>query len=140
MPPYPAAVPGAYSLEVNVYRGYWMVEWFKRQFGAEEVARAEGRRRARDPVRRAPCRHVCRAMGLMLQPFWSPGVRIPGPEAKGAVIGWGDVHTRAHLYRAILEGLAYALREGAERGGTVEERCASCACPVAAPRARRPSS
>ena len=25
------------------------------------------------------------------------------------------MHTRAHLYRAILEGLAYALREGAER-------------------------
>ncbi len=54
-------------------------------------------------------------MGLTLQPYWSPGVRIPGPEAKGAIIGWGDVHTRAHLYRAILEGLAYALREGAER-------------------------
>ena len=33
----------------------------------------------------------------------------------GAVIGFGDVHTRAHLYRAILEGVAYALREGAER-------------------------
>ena len=55
------------------------------------------------------------SMGLILQPYWSPGVRVPGPEAKGAVIGWGDVHTRAHLYRAILEGLAYALREGAER-------------------------
>ena len=54
-------------------------------------------------------------MGLTLQPYWSPGVRIPGPEAKGAIIGWGDVHTRAHLYRAILEGLAYALRDGAER-------------------------
>ena len=54
-------------------------------------------------------------MGLMLQPYWSPGVGIPGPEAKGAVIGFGDVHTRAHLYRAILEGLAYALREGKER-------------------------
>ena len=27
------------------------------------------------------------------------------------MIGFGDVHTRAHLYRAILEGLAYALRE-----------------------------
>jgi sugar (pentulose or hexulose) kinase len=40
---------------------------------------------------------------------------FPGPEAKGAVIGFGDVHTRAHLYRAILEGLAYALREGKER-------------------------
>jgi sugar (pentulose or hexulose) kinase len=54
-------------------------------------------------------------MGLVLQPYWSPGVKIPGPEAKGAVIGFGDVHTRAHFYRAILEGLAYALREGGER-------------------------
>ena len=44
------------------------------------------------------------SMGLLLQPYWSPGVRIPGPEAKGAIIGLGDVHTRAHLYRAILEG------------------------------------
>ena len=55
------------------------------------------------------------ALGLMLQPTWTPGVRVPGPEAKGAMIGFGDVHTRAHLYRAILEGLAYALREGGER-------------------------
>jgi sugar (pentulose or hexulose) kinase len=54
-------------------------------------------------------------MGLTLQPYWSPGIRVPGPEAKGAVIGFGDVHTRAHFYRAILEGLAYALREGKER-------------------------
>ncbi len=44
-----------------------------------------------------------------------PGVRIPGPEAKGAIIGFGDVHTRAHLYRAIIEGIAYALRDGKER-------------------------
>ena len=41
VPPYPAAVPGAYSLEVQVYRGYWMVEWFKREFGGGEVARAD---------------------------------------------------------------------------------------------------
>ncbi|MGK5026442.1 FGGY-family carbohydrate kinase [Janthinobacterium sp. RB2R34] len=55
------------------------------------------------------------SMGLMLQPYWSPGIKVPGPEAKGAMIGFGDVHTRAHMYRAILEGLAYALREGKER-------------------------
>ncbi len=53
--------------------------------------------------------------GLVLQPYWSPGLKVPGPEAKGAIIGFSDVHTRAHLYRAILEGLAYALREGMER-------------------------
>ncbi len=40
---------------------------------------------------------------------------MPGPEAKGAIIGFGDVHTRAHVYRSILEGVAYALYEGKER-------------------------
>jgi sugar (pentulose or hexulose) kinase len=116
VPPYPAAVPGAYSLEVQVFRGYWMIEWFKREFGAPEVARAreegvETEALFDDLLAATPPG----SMGLMLQPYWSPGVRVPGPEAKGAVIGWGDVHTRAHLYRAILEGLAYALREGMER-------------------------
>lgn len=118
VPPYPAAVPGAYSLEVQVYRGFWMVEWFKREFGAAEVARArelgvDTESLFDELVAATPPG----SMGLVLQPYWSPGVRIPGPEAKGAVIGWGDVHTRAHLYRAILEGLAYALREGMERTG-----------------------
>jgi sugar (pentulose or hexulose) kinase len=116
IPPYPSAVPGAYSLELAIFRGYWMVSWFKREFGHNE------QRLARDMgvepedlfdelVRRVPAG----SQGLMLQPFWSPGLKVPGPEAKGAVIGFGDVHTRAHLYRAILEGLAYALRDGAER-------------------------
>jgi sugar (pentulose or hexulose) kinase len=52
---------------------------------------------------------------LVLQPYWTPSLRHPGPEARGSIIGFADVHTRAHLYRAILEGVAYALREGAER-------------------------
>lgn len=118
VPPYPAAVPGTFSLEIQVYRGFWMIEWFKREFGAAEVARArelgvDTESLFDELVQATPPG----SMGLVLQPYWSPGVRIPGPEAKGAVIGWGDVHTRAHLYRAILEGLAYALREGMERTG-----------------------
>ena len=55
------------------------------------------------------------SMGLMLQPYWSPGLKVPGPEAKGAIIGFGDLHGRAHMYKAILEGVAFDLREGAER-------------------------
>jgi sugar (pentulose or hexulose) kinase len=116
IPPYPAAIPGAWTLEIQVYRGYWLVEWFKREFGDREVAQAaasgvEPEVLFDDLVRTVPAG----SMGLLLQPYWSPGVRIPGREAKGAIIGFGDVHTRAHLYRAILEGLAYALRDGAER-------------------------
>jgi sugar (pentulose or hexulose) kinase len=103
-------------MEIQVYRGYWMVEWFKREFGHVEVARAaaeggEPEALFDDLIHAVPAG----SMGLTLQPYWSPGVRIPGPEAKGAIIGFGDVHTRAHVYRAIIEGLAYALREGGER-------------------------
>jgi sugar (pentulose or hexulose) kinase len=116
IPPFPSAVPGAWSLEIQVYRGYWMVEWFKREFAAAEVAQAAAQGIAPEVLFDALAAGVpAGSMGLMLQPYWSPGVRIPGPEAKGAIIGFGDVHTRAHVYRAILEGLAYALRDGLER-------------------------
>jgi sugar (pentulose or hexulose) kinase len=116
IPPFPSAVPGAYSIEIQVYRGYWMVEWFKREFAAAEVARAETLGVAPEVLFDELVASVpAGSMGLTLQPYWSPGVRIPGPEAKGSIIGFGDVHTRAHVYRAILEGLAYALRDGLER-------------------------
>jgi sugar (pentulose or hexulose) kinase len=116
IPPYPSAVPGAYSLEIQIYRGYWMVSWFKEEFGHLEQGLANERGVEAESlfdelVNAAPPG----SMGLTLQPYWSPGLKVPGPEAKGAIIGFGDVHTRAHVYRAILEGLAYALREAKER-------------------------
>lgn len=116
IPPYPSAVPGAYSQEIMVYRGYWMVSWFKREFADRELALAS--EQGVEPevlfdelLRQSPPG----SHGLVLQPYWSPGVKVPGPEARGAIIGFGDVHNRAHVYRAILEGVAYALREGKER-------------------------
>jgi len=116
LPPYPSAVPGQYNFEIQIQRGYWMVTWFKQQFGLREqrLATEEGTEAETlfdDLVRSVPPG----SDGLVLQPYWSPGLRFPGLEARGAVIGFSDVHTRAHLYRSILEGLAYALREGAER-------------------------
>ncbi len=116
VPAYPAAMPGAYNSETIVQRGYWMVNWFKREFGLRETRLAaelgvETESLFDELLKQVPAG----AMGLTVQPYWSPGVRIPGPEAKGAIIGFGDVHTRAHIYRAIIEGLAYALREGKER-------------------------
>ena len=116
IPPYPSAVPGAYSLEVQIYRGFWMVSWFKDEFGQIEKRKAEEMGIEAEVLFDELLQTVPPgADGLILQPYWSPGLKIPGPEAKGAVIGFGDVHSRAHFYRAIIEGLAYALREGAER-------------------------
>ncbi|MFT0211045.1 FGGY-family carbohydrate kinase [Pseudomonas sp. F1_0610] len=116
IPPYPAAVAGRYNTEVMIYRGFWMVSWFKQEFGLQELQLAERLGLAPealfdDLVKQVPAG----SEGLMLQPYWSPGLRVPGLEAKGAIIGFTDVHTRAHMYRAILEGIAYGLREGKER-------------------------
>ncbi len=116
MPPYPSAIPNSFCSEVMIYRGFWMVSWFKKEFGQREQKIAdekgiEPEQLFDELVNKVPAG----SMGLMLQPYWSPGVREPGPEAKGGIIGFGDVHTRAHIYRAILEGLAYALREGKEK-------------------------
>jgi len=115
IPPYPAAEPGLYNLELQIFRGYWMISWFKKEFGLREIGIAK--ERGVEPevlfdelVRAVPPG----SQGLVLQPYWSPGLRHPGPEARGAIIGFADAHTRAHVYRAILEGLAYALREGKE--------------------------
>ncbi len=116
LPPYPAAVPGQYSFEIQVQRGYWMVTWFKHQFGLREQKLADEQGIEPEALFDELVRSVPPGSdGLVLQPYWSPGLRFPGPEARGAIIGFSDVHTRAHLYRAILEGLAYAMREGAER-------------------------
>jgi sugar (pentulose or hexulose) kinase len=115
IPPYPAAEPELYNLEIQIFRGYWMISWFKHEFGLREINMAK--ERCVEPevlfdelVQAVPPG----SQGLVLQPYWSPGLRNPGPEARGAIIGFGDVHTRAHIYRAILEGLAYALRQGKE--------------------------
>jgi len=93
-----------------------MVSWFKQEFGLRERHLAEERGIEPETLFDELVESVPPgSMGLMLQPYWSPGVKQPGPEAKGSIIGFGDVHTRAHIYRAILEGLAYALREGKEK-------------------------
>ncbi len=116
IPPYPAAAPGHYSFEIQIYRGYWMVTWFKQEFGLREQGLAAARGVEPEDLFDELVQAVPPGSeGLVLQPYWSPGLVFPGPEARGAIIGFSDVTTRAHVYRAILEGLAYALREGAER-------------------------
>jgi sugar (pentulose or hexulose) kinase len=116
IPPYAAAIPGRFSLEVQIFRGYWMVSWFKLEFGERERRLAAERDIAPEALLNDLIQDIPPGSdGLVLQPYWTPGIRVPGPEARGAIIGFSDVHTRAHIYRAILEGIAYALREATER-------------------------
>ncbi|MBW1615194.1 MAG: FGGY-family carbohydrate kinase [Deltaproteobacteria bacterium] len=116
LPAYPAAIPEHYLLEEQIYRGYWMISWFKEEFGYKEKLKAKQLCVAPEVLFDKLIKDIPPgSMGLMLQPYWTPGIKYPGPEAKGAVIGFGDVHTKGYFYKAILEGLAYGLREGKEK-------------------------
>ena len=120
VPPYPSNVTNFYTIEYQIYRGYWMVSWFKEQFGHMEQDLSEKMGVAAEQIFDQAITDISPGSdGLMLQPYWSPGVKIPGPEARGAIIGFSDIHTRAHVYRAILEGIAYGLRDGME---SIEKR------------------
>ncbi|MCQ2602373.1 MAG: FGGY-family carbohydrate kinase [Clostridia bacterium] len=111
MPAYPAVLDGKWNPEFEIMRGCWMVSWFKEQFGQPEVQKAKETGKSAEYyldelLDKAPV--GCE--GLALQPYWSPTVKMP--EGKGTIIGWSDVHTRAHLYRAIIEGIGFGLYEG----------------------------
>ena len=111
LPAYPAAVPGWYNMDVQIYRGYWMLTWFSREFASELVNEAKIQERAVEELLNTQLSTVPPGSdGLVLQPYWGPG--LSRPLAKGAVVGFSDVHTKEHLYRAIIEGIAYALKEG----------------------------
>ena len=113
LPAYPAAVPGWYNMDVQIYRGYWMLTWFSKNFAGELREDSKMHKKPVEALLDAELSTVPPGSdGLVLQPYWGPG--LSRPLAKGAIIGFSDVHTRAHLYRAIIEGIAYALKEGLE--------------------------
>ncbi|GCD09256.1 FGGY-family carbohydrate kinase [Clostridium tagluense] len=114
MPAYPSAVQGHYNPEVEIFRGYWMISWFKSEFSMREMKEALGKGISPESLLNERLDEIPPgAHGLILQPYWGPGLKMP--DAKGAIIGFGDVHTRAHIYRAIIEGINYALLEGIEK-------------------------
>lgn len=118
LPSYIASFPGWYSGEVQIYRGYWMLTWFVEQFGQNESIEAQIEKIAPEELLNEKLMGVppgCN--GLILQPYWGPG--LSRPLAKGAIIGFFDVHTKYHLYRAIIEGIGFALKEGLD---TIEKR------------------
>ena len=112
--PYPSAVPGQFYTEASLFRGMWLVSWFKEEFGLQERLLAQETNVPPEELLEKLLRDVpAGSMGLVCQPYWTPGPEL-APCTKGAIFGFGDVHTRAHVYRAILEGLVFALKEGAQ--------------------------
>jgi sugar (pentulose or hexulose) kinase len=88
-----------------------MISWFRDNFAHKETAEAMIEKMAVEEILNQQMMKIPPGSeGLVLSPYWGPGLRRP--EAKGAIIGWSDVHTKVHLYRAIIEGIAFGIQEG----------------------------
>jgi len=111
IPAYPAVLKGHYNPEVQIYRGYWLVSWFKNEFASKEVEEAGRLGVAPEELLDSLLTKIpAGCEGLVFQPYFTPGVIMP--KARGAMIGFSDTHTRAHIYRAIIEGINFALMDG----------------------------
>lgn len=94
------------------------VSWFREQFGLAEgeLPSAAGE----DPhmaLERLAAQVAAGSEGLLFLPYLM-GERSPVWDAKASAsfIGLGLQHGKAHLYRAVLEGVTYALRHNIEAG------------------------
>jgi len=109
-----SAAPGAFSVEGGLFRSHWIVTWFKEEFGRDAIE--EGKRRgisAEEVLNEEAEKVPPGSEGLIVFPFWD--ARPWYPQAKGMIMGFhGSDHTRAHVFRAILEGICYGLRGSME--------------------------
>ncbi len=109
LPAYPNVLPNLYNTDVQIYRGFWMINWFLSQFAGveiEDVAISDINPAQYDEeIDKVPAG----CDGLMLQPFW--GSNLDKPETKGMIIGFSDNTGWRHVYKSIIEGIAYELRE-----------------------------
>lgn len=118
LPAYATPIPDLFHSEVQIYRGYWTVNWFIEEIATNESLEAKIELLATEEVLNKKMLEISPgANGLVLQPYWGPTLKRP--EARGAIIGFSDFHTRIHIYRALIEGIAFALYEGLQ---SIEER------------------
>ncbi len=97
-----SGVPGGYSMETVILGGTYTVDWFMNNFASDLSIEQLG-----DQIKDLPPG----SEGLVLIPYWN-SVLNPywDPKASGIVFGWRGHHEPCHLYRAILEGIAFELR------------------------------
>lgn len=114
VPPFCSVIEDTYNPEIILYRGFWLVTWFIKEFAykEEQICKETGKD-IYDVMDEKLKEIPVGCDGLILQPYW--GQDILRPEAKGSILGFNDKHTRMHIYRAIIEGIGYSLKEGIER-------------------------
>jgi xylulokinase len=110
------AVPGKWHVMGVMLSAGGSLRWFRDALGQPEKATAE--LVGRDPYELLTQEAGCvspGSEGLVFLPYLA-GERMPYPDpnARGAFIGLTLRHTKPHLVRAVLEGVAFGLRDSLE--------------------------
>jgi xylulokinase len=102
------AVPRRWHVMGVTQAAGYSLRWFRDQFGAVGDPAQDAYSRLMAEASAAPAG----ADGLLWAPYLM-GERTPhlDPNARGALVGISATHTRAHVVRAILEGVAFSLRD-----------------------------
>ena len=106
------AIPGRWHVMGVTQAAGLSMRWFRDHFGDGPAAPKDN---GRDPYERL-CEEAAAAPPGSQGVLWAPylmGERTPhcDPNARAALIGLSASHTRAHVIRAILEGVAFSLRD-----------------------------
>jgi xylulokinase len=107
---------GRWALSAGMATSGSITRWFRDEFSAsEKKAEAEGGLNAYAALASAAAQVPPGSQGLMVLPYFS-GERTPvnDPLARGVIAGLTIAHSRKHVYRAILEGVAYGLAHNLE--------------------------
>jgi xylulokinase len=102
------AVPGRWIVMGVTQAAGLSLRWFRDQFGMSSGSQPESYEMLSTEAAKAP--PGCD--GLLFAPYLM-GERTPhlDPAARGMLVGLTASHTRAHVIRAILEGVAFSLRD-----------------------------
>jgi xylulokinase len=104
------AFPGSYNMAAGMATTGTITRWFVDQFAPDMTPDEAYAALFEQGAQIEPG-----AGGLLMLPYFS-GERSPihDPHARGVIAGLTLSHTRAHLFRAILEGVAYGVRHNLE--------------------------
>jgi sugar (pentulose or hexulose) kinase len=109
-----ASVPHRYLYEsAGVRRGMWTLSWFLELLGDEVAERAASHGLTLEQyVEREAERVPAGSDGLMTVLDWL--APTDQPFRKGVMLGFDARHTRAHVYRSILEGIALTMKHNVD--------------------------
>ena len=108
--PFQASIPNQYLYEcMGVRRGMWTISWFRDQFGAAAIADANEQGIAIEELLNREASDIpVGSDGLITLHDWAPP--SDAEFRKGAMLGFDGRHTRAHMYRSVLEGIAFTMK------------------------------